>query len=149
MRRLAVPLFAAAVILAVSSTGCGPSGDPIRGALDRMAAGADARDAAAVMANVTADFQAGDGSSRADDEGLLRQYFAAYESLDVRLEGVRIERTETSARVRLRAIMTGRPREVAGLAGLLPSSAKYDFDFRMSKDGAKWKVAWASWAPAE
>jgi hypothetical protein len=143
-RRLKVLL--AAVILA---GGCGPAGDPVRSALDRMAAAAHARDANAVMANLTADFQAGDGSSRADAEALLRRSFAAYESLDVRLEDVRIERSESTARVRLRAVMTGRPREVAGLSGLLPSSAKYDFDFRMSRDGASWKVGWASWTPAE
>jgi len=146
MRRRVKPLLAAAVILA---GGCGPARDPVRSTLDRIAAAAHARDAAAVMANLTADFQGGDGSSRADDEALLRQYFAAYESLDVRLEDVRIERSDSTARVRLRAVMTGRPREVAGLSGLLPSSAKYDFDFRMSKDGAGWKVAWASWNPVE
>jgi len=137
--------FAAAAAVAACSGG----GDPVRAAIDRTVKAANARDAGALFDNVASDFQAGDGSSRADDEGLLRHYFAAYESLDVRLEDVRIERTESTARVRLRAVMTGRPREVAGLAGLLPSFAKYDFDFRMSKDGAKWKVAWASWTPAE
>jgi hypothetical protein len=150
MRRLAVSFLAAGVVLIILFfVGCGGGGDPVRSTLDRMTAAAHARDAAAVMANLTADFQGGDGSSRADDEALLRQYFAAYESLDVRLEDVRIERSDSTARVRLRAVMTGRPREIAGLSGLLPSSAKYDFDFRMSKDGAGWKVAWASWAPAE
>ena len=121
----------------------------MRAVLDRMVAAAHARDAADVMANVGADFQAADGSSRADDEALLRRYFAAYESLDVRLEDVQIERSENAARVRLRAVMSGKPRDVAGLAGLLPSSAKYDFDLRMSRDGGSWKVAWASWTPAE
>ena len=145
MRRLALSLLAAAYLFAC---GCKPSGDPVRGTLDRIAAAARARDASAVMANLTADFQAGDGSSRADDEALLRQYFAAYESLDVRLEDVRIERSDSTARVRLRAVMTGHPKDVAGLNGLLPSSAKYDFDFRMSKDGSGWKIAWGSWAPA-
>ncbi len=146
MRRRVNAFFAAALILA---GGCGPARDPVRSALDRMAAAAHARDAADVMANLAADFQAADGSSRADAEELLRRSFAAYESLDVRLEDVRIERSEGTARVRLRVVMTGRPRDVAGLTGLLPSSAKYDFDFRMTRDGKSWKVAWASWAPAE
>ena len=147
MRRVA--RLAASVLLVVFGAACGRAGDPVRSTLDRIAAAAHARDAVAVMTNLTADFQGGDGSSRADDEALLRQYFAAYESLDVRLEDVRIERSDNTARVRLRAVMTGRPREVAGLSGLLPSSARYDFDFRMSRDGGGWKVAWASWAPAE
>ena len=147
MRRLAFSFLAAAALFA---WGCKPAGDPVRGTLDRIAAAARARDASAVMANLTADFQAGDGGSRADVEALLRRYFAAYESLDVRLEDVRIERSDSTARVRLRAVLTGHPRDVAGLSGLLPSAAKYDFDFRMSKDGPGWKIAWGSWAtPAE
>src|SRR5689334_12720283 len=117
MRRLALSLLAAAALF---PCGCKPAGDPVRGTLDRIAAAAHARDASAVMANLTADFQAGDGSSRADDEALLRQYFAAYESLDVRLEDVRIERSDSTARVRLRAVMTGRPREVAGPPARFP-----------------------------
>jgi hypothetical protein len=137
------------VVAALVAAACKPAGDPVRATLDRMTQAAHARDAAAVAANLAADFQAADGSSRADDEQLLRRYFAAYESLDVRLEDVQIERSENTARVRLRAVMSGRPREVAGLAGLLPSAAKYDFDFRMSRDGGGWKVAWASWSPAD
>jgi hypothetical protein len=146
MRRLAILLLALSLFFA---SGCKPAKDPVRAALDRMVAAAHARDASGVTANLTADFQAADGSSRADDEALLQRYFGAYESLDVALEDVRVERSETTARVRLRAVMTGRPRAVGGLSGLLPSSAKYDFDFRMSRDGAGWKVAWASWTPAE
>ena len=139
------------VLLATSlaAAACGKPADPVRAALDRMADAAHARDAAAVMAQVSADFQAADGSSRADDEALLRRYFAAYEILDVRLEDVRIERSENTARVRLRAVMSGRPRQVGGLSGLLPSSATYDFDLRMSHDGGSWKVAWGSWNQAE
>ena len=141
--------FRVFVLAALIAIACKPAGDPVRATLDRMAQAAHARDAAAVMANLTDDFQAADGSSRADDEQLLRRYFAAYESLDVRLEDVQVERSENTARVRLRAVMSGRPRDVAGLAGLLPSAAKYDFDFRMSRDGRSWKVAWASWTQAE
>ncbi|HEY1249986.1 MAG TPA: hypothetical protein VGH97_02275 [Thermoanaerobaculia bacterium] len=143
------PLLLCALGVSFAASACKPAGDPVRATLDRMTLAAHARDAAAVAANLTADFQAADGSSRADDEQLLRRYFAAYESLDVRLEDVQIERAENTARVRLRAVMSGRPREVAGLAGLLPSSAKYDFDFRMSREGSSWKVAWASWTQAE
>jgi hypothetical protein len=146
VRRVAILLFAASLSAA---WGCGPAKDPVRAAFDRMVAAAHARDASGVMANLTADFQAADGSSRAEDEALLQRYFAAYESLDVALEDVRVERSETTARVRLRAVMTGRPRAAGGLSGLLPSSAKYDFDFRMSRDDAGWKVAWASWTQAE
>lgn len=145
MRRRRHFTVSLALLLAAA---CGSPADPVRATLDRMVQAADARDAAAVVQNLTSDFQAADGSSRADDEALLQRYFAAYEKLDVRLENVQIERSESTARVRLRAVMSGRPRQIGGLSGLLPSSAKYDFDFRMSRDGKSWKVAWASWAPA-
>jgi hypothetical protein len=138
-----------ALLVILATAACGKPADPVRAALDRMVEAAHARDAAAVMAQVAADFQAADGSSRADDEALLRRYFAAYEVLDVRLEDVQIERSENTARVRLRAVMSGQPLKVGGLSGLLPSSATYDFDFRMSRDGGSWKVAWGSWNQAE
>ena len=39
--------------------------------------------------------------------------------------------------MRLRAEMSGQPRKIGGLEGLVPSSAAYDFDFRMSlEDGS-------------
>ena len=44
--------------------------------------------------------------------------------------------------------MSGQPLKVGGLSGLVPSSAQYDFDFRMSRDGENWKISWASWSPA-
>ena len=43
--------------------------------------------------------------------------------------------------------MTGQPRSVGGLSGLLPSAAKYDFDLRLVRDGKEWKLASAGWQP--
>lgn len=130
------------------AAGCGKKGDPIQETLDRLVKAAHARDASAVMENVASDFQGADGSARTDAEQTLRQYFAAYEELDVELSNVQIERSENTARVRLRASLSGRPAKLGGLSGLLPSSAKYDFDFRMSRDGSRWKISWASWMQA-
>ena len=143
--------LAAGLTLAVAAAlaiGCGEKGDPVRAALDRMVKAAHDRDASAVMSLLTSDFQAADGSGRAESEELLRRYFAAYEILNVTLKDVEIERAENAARVRFRADMSGQPLKVGGLSGLLPSSASYDFDLRMTRDGKTWKVAWASWTPA-
>jgi len=130
------------------AAGCAKDGDPIRGTLDRMAKAAHDRNVSAVMDHVASDFQAADGRSRAEIESLLRQYFAAYAALEVELRNVQVERAENSARVRLRAVLSGQPARVGGLAGFLPTSAQYDFDFRMSRDGTAWRVAWASWQQA-
>ena len=135
------------LLLAAAAIGCGATGDPVRETLDCIVRGAHDRDASAVMRRLAPDFQAADGSGRAETETLLRRYFAAYTKLDVSLQDVVIERAENAARVRFRAVMSGQPAQIGGLAGLLPSSATYDFDVRMSRDGSGWTVAWASWTP--
>ncbi len=139
-----------AVGLAVALAGCSRLGDPVRDTLDRVAQAVRARDAAAVRALLSSDYRDASGNGRDDADRMLRGYFAAYEILDVRLSGITIERAEGAARARFRADLSGQPRrEAAGLEGLLPSASAYRFDVRLTPDGSKWKVAWASWEPIE
>jgi hypothetical protein len=144
-RALASALVAGASVLAAA---CGGKGDPVRDSIDAMTKAANARDESALFSHVAANFQAGDGSSLADARSIVQRAFAAYEMLDVKVSDVQIERSEGAARVRFRADMSGQPRKIGGLDGLLPSSAKYDFDVRMVPEGGTWKVAWAQWTPA-
>ena len=139
-------LLAAGLALWLS---CRARADPVRQCVDALTTAAHRRDAGALFERVTADFQAGDGSSRADAEALVRRYFAAYEILDVTTSRVAIERAENAARVRFRADLAGQPRKLGGLEGLVPRSSTYDFDLRLVPEGREWKVAWASWQPAE
>jgi hypothetical protein len=134
-----------ALLLALAAAACRKSGDPARESLDEMTRAAHRRDAAAVFDRVTAGFQSGDGSSRADAEALVRRTFAAYEILDVKLSNVSIERSENAARARFRAELSGQPRKIGGLEGLFPSTSAYDFDVRLEPEDGRWKVAWASW----
>jgi hypothetical protein len=128
---------------------CGTPKDPVRAALDGLVRAADARDAGALFDRIAPGFSAADGSGRADARTVVERYFAAYETLDVRLEDVRIERGgPDAARVRFRARMSGQPRKIGGLEGLVPSFADYDFDLRLTNEGGSWKVAWAQWNPA-
>jgi anti-sigma factor RsiW len=118
----------------------------VRQTLDRVAGSASERDVAGVAAHLAADYRDAAGNGRSDVEQTLRGYFAAYESLDVSLRDVSVERAEGAARARFRADLSGRPRkEAAGLAGLLPSSSSYRFDVRLVPDGTKWRIAWAAW----
>jgi hypothetical protein len=87
-------------------------------------------------------------SGFAEAQSTVERYFAAYEVLDVSIRDVRIERAEGAARVRLRATLSGQPRRIGGLDGLVPSSAAYDFDLRLVPEGGAWKVSWAQWNPA-
>lgn len=141
-------LFLAPLLVVAAASSCGPSGDPVRGSLDAMVKAANARDAGALFDHVAANFEAADGSSLADAKSNVGRYFAAYEILDVSIRDVRIERGEGAARVRLRAQMSGQPRKIGGLEGIIPSSAAYDFDLRLVVEDGKWKVAWAQWNPA-
>jgi hypothetical protein len=102
------------------------------------------------MENVASDFQAPDGPGRAEVESTVRRLFAAYEVLDVELSEVTIERSENAAGpalARFTAKMTGKPRNVAGLAGFLPSASTWRFEARLAPDanGRRWKIAWARW----
>src|SRR5450432_838866 len=128
-----------AVLLSLGAASCGPSGDPVRGSLDAMVKAASARDAGALFDHVAGNFEAADGSSLAEAKGNVGRYFAAYEILDVSIRDVRIERGEGAARVRLRAQMSGHPRKIGGLEGIIPSSASYDFDLRLVAENGKWK----------
>ena len=136
-----------AVLAAIA---CRPAGDPVRQTLDRVAESAGKRDVSGAVAHLAPDYRDAAGNGAADVAQMLRGYFAAYESLDVTLRDVSIERAEGAARARFRADLSGRLRkEAAGLAGLLPSSASYRFDVRLVPDGSRWKIAWASWEPLQ
>ena len=140
---------AAASLALLGLVSCAAPKDPVLATLDAMVKAANARDAGALFERVAPGFSAADGSGRDDARATAERYFAAYETLDVKLSDVRIERGgPDAARVRFRAALAGQPRRIGGLDGLVPSSAAYDFDVRLTNDSGVWKVAWAQWNPA-
>jgi hypothetical protein len=143
------PIAVRAVLAAFLAVACSGSSDPVRATLDRIVRAANARDADGVFARVAAGFQGADGSGFAEARATVERYFAAYEVLDVKIRDVVIERAEGAARVRLRADLSGRPRKIGGLEGLVPSSSAYDFELRLVPEGGAWKVTWAQWNPAQ
>jgi hypothetical protein len=141
--------FAAGLLALAAAIGCGEKSDPVQQTLDRLVAAAKDRDAGDFAANLAPGFQAADGTGRADAEATIRRYFAAYENLDLRISDVSVERAADAARVRFRADLSGKPRSVGGLEGLLPATSAYRFDFRLSPgEGGRWLVTWASWENA-
>ncbi len=142
--------LAAAFLLALGvAAACGPATDPVRQTIDGLAEGAEGREAAAIVERLSPDFQAADGSGRADADATLRRYLGAYEKLGVRISELTIERASGAARARFRADLSGSPRKIGGLEGLLPQASAYRFDLRLvpAQDG-RWLVTWASWEPA-
>lgn len=137
-------------VAGLAAVACGGAKrDPARRTVDEIVAAAEARDAAAIVERLAPDFQGADGSGRADAEANLRRYLAAYESLGVRLSEFTIESAASAARVRFRADLSGRPRAIGGLDGILPRSSAYRFDLRLAPaaDGGRWVVTWAAWEP--
>jgi hypothetical protein len=101
------------------------------------------------MDRLAPDFQAADGSGRADAEAMLRRYLAAYERLNVKISDLTMERGAGAARARFRADLSGKPRQISGLDGWLPRTASYRFDLRLSLDsGGRWLVTSAGWEEA-
>lgn len=144
--KLRAAVLSLGVVVLAGAIACRPSGDPVRGAIDSVAAAARDRDASKLLENVAPDFQAADGSRRADVEQTVRRYFAAYESLDVELSDVTIERSESAALARFQAKLSGKARQLGGLSGLLPPTSTWRFEIRLVPDGKEWKIAWASWS---
>jgi hypothetical protein len=145
MRTRLLPSIALVAILVGAA--CGEKGDPARRTIDEIVAAAEKRDAAAIVERLAPDFQAADGSGRADAEMTLRRYLAAYERLGVRISDFQIERAAGAARARFRADLTGTARKIGGLEGILPQSSTYRFDLRLApaSDGGRWLVTWAGW----
>ena len=127
---------------------CREKGDPVRETLDRIVRAAEKRDAEAVVENLSAGYRDEEGQSPAEVAGTLRRYFAAYESLKVRVEDLKVESAPEAAEARFRAEISGRPTKLGGLDRLLPSASRYDFDLRLAPEGGRWKVVWASWRSA-
>jgi hypothetical protein len=144
-RRLLLQLspFLGAALLA----GCRAKGDPVRETLDRIVRAARDRDAKGVAAELTADYRDAAGNGVSDAEGTLRGYFAGYESVEVTLNDLSVERSAEAARARFRVDLSGRPRRASALSGLVPSAESYRFDARLRPDGPRWKIAWAAWEP--
>ena len=140
-------LLAAAVAAA-----CGEKRDPARRAVDDMVAAANRQDASGIAASLAPDFQAADGTGRADAEATLRRYLAAYQSLDVKISDLTIETAAGAARARFLAELSGKPRSVSGPDRFLPRTSKYRFDLRLAPEpggGDRWLVTWAGWEQTE
>ena len=112
-------------------------------------AAAEARDGDGVMSRVAEGFREAEGGGKADAGALVRRSLAAYESLSLTLSDVAIERGPTAAQANFKVRMSGRPRAVGGLEGLLPRSSRWSFDVRLEAGADGWKIAWASWTRLE
>lgn len=148
MKRLR-PLVASLVACAVALVGACAKKDPVEAALSGIEAGAEKRDAAAVLEWVAPDFEGG-GWSRAEAEQNLRRWLLAYQGLDVTIRDLKVERGGGVAFASFRADLSGTPRAIGGLADLLPRSSSWRFEVRLAPgDGGRWRIYRATWQAAD
>jgi hypothetical protein len=144
MRRAALAL----TFVFLSACHHAPS-DPVMACLTEAVAAAESRDADAVTSHMAEGFRDADGGGKADAASLVRRTLAAYESLSLALSDVAIERGPATAQAKFKVRMSGRPRAVGGLEGLLPHSSRWSFDVRLEAGTGGWKITWASWTRLE
>ncbi len=141
-------LIAAAALTLLAS--CGRDArDPVRKTVNRVAAAAESRDAGAVGTYLSAGFRDADGGTKADAADLLRRTLGAYASISLALSDVTVERAPQAARATLRVGMSGKPRAVSGLEGLLPRTSAWRFELRLELEKGSWKITSASWRRLE
>lgn len=122
--------------------------DPVLECLNGAAKAAEARDADGVLARLSSGYRDAEGG-KAEAALSLRRYFEAYESLSISLADVTVRRGDSSARARFTVRISGRPRAVAGLEGLLPRASRWRFDVRLKAERDGWKISEAGWKPLE
>jgi hypothetical protein len=132
------------IFLAFLLFACARDSDPARAAIDRFIRAAEKRNASEVASCLTADFQGG-GMNREQAESMVRGYLAGYEELKISLSRLSIKRGEGVAVASFLARLSGKPANIGGLAGLLPSESSYRFEIRLVPEQDAWKIAWARW----
>jgi hypothetical protein len=143
------PAVLAAVVL-LGAPGCSRTPrDPVAACLDAVVTAGEKRDADGVLARVSESFRDAGGGGKAETAELVRRSLAAYEALLLTLTDLAVTRGPAAAQARFKLRMSGRPRAVAGLEGILPRSSRWSFDVRLEKEGSDWKITSAAWTRLE
>lgn len=147
------PLLAILLLSGLAcASGCRRSpSDPVQALLERAVAAARERDVEALGPCLDPAFRGGERLDRAASLDEARRWFFGYQSLDLELADVAIERPAAGqARATFRVVMSGRPKEIGGLADLLPRSAVYAFEVAMARTAeGQWRFTKAAWHDAE
>lgn len=134
---------AAVVLSALTIAGCS-SKSPLDRLLADLESRIEDRDAAAVVELLAPEFQAQNGMKPAMVVEELKRYFFAYESLDVQLSEVAPE-GDPPRRVSVRVDMSGKPKQIGGLAGMVPDLAAYRFDLDLVPKDDALRISGARW----
>ncbi len=131
-----------ALLAALASAACGPSGTPedeLRALVAEAETLAEARDAGALRDLVADDYQDASGRDAADVRNLLHAWLVAHPSVNLltRIDSVELEGTEL-ARVQVTVGMLGR--EAKGESDWDLAADIERLDIRLARDGDEWRV---------
>lgn len=127
----------------------GPALDPERQLLEDARRAAEERDADGVLACLAGSFQGDGGLGKSEAGAELRRYFALYKSVEIDLVDIVIERPAEGRRATFRAAFSGKPKDIGGLAGMLPEASQFRFEVSLAEEGGSFKIARASWKQIE
>jgi hypothetical protein len=143
-----VPVIRFIPLVLLASLACrGTPADPVHELRVELEAAAEARDAERFGSLLSEEFQGGGGLTRADALATLRRYFAAYESVDLEVHGLEVDRVGATAEVRCVVELAGEARSLGGLSGLMPPEAVYRFKLGVAEEDGVWRVRRAAWEP--
>lgn len=143
MKRIPPALLVALLLVPLLS--CRKEADPVRAAIDSLAAAADDRDADAAGEVLAEAYTDAEHADRAAALQTIRRYFAAYERISTSFSDVQIDRKPDLARATFTATFDGAPRKIGSLDAMLPRTAKVKFEMNLVPEEGRWKVAWAGW----
>ena len=115
-------------------------GDPVAMTIDKVVDAAEDRDAGEVMKYISSTYE-----NRADVEQTLRQYFFAYRAIDISLSNLKTRRDDREGWASFRLTFAGIPKEIGGIAEMVPRNAVYQFQVWLVPEGGEWKIATARW----
>lgn len=119
-------------------------GDPVKQLIDNVEKAAEDRNAEKVVSYLSPRFE-GNGMARDEMTQMLKQYFFGYRSIEITISDLKIDETKTTADATMHVRFIGVPKEIGGLADILPKSGQYDIAVAMQKEDDGWKVREARW----
>jgi hypothetical protein len=136
----------ALVLSALAAAACsGPPLSPVEQLLADVEAKVEDKDADGLGKLLAPEFTGPGGLKRAGVPAELRRYFFMYDSLDVTFSGPLVEGAPPAS-VKVRVDLSGKPKDVGGLAGLVPDLAAYDLELGLRAEGERLLITRAAYA---
>ena len=147
--RQATRASSALLALALLFSSCGKKADDPGRTITRITEAVERKDPDAVGEWLSRDYHDPEHENPAAVVARVRQLAACYESLKIRVSRLQVDDLGAARRARFRAELSGTPKNVPGLEGFLPRSSAWDFEASLVYEGGRWRLATASWRPAE